>query len=138
MDELKAQAKALGITIDARWSEATLRQKIEDAQPTEPAPPAMFPVRLLKHYKPEGRYEIVGEMAPAPRPGLDFPGKIWAGTVVLLERDEAVSLIENIVSEAVAVIDDAGKVVRRADGTQVSRMASRPFPLAERADAYPV
>jgi hypothetical protein len=30
-DDLEAQAKELGITVDRRWSEATLRQRIDEA-----------------------------------------------------------------------------------------------------------
>ncbi len=31
MSSLKSQAEALGIKVDSRWSDATLRQKIEEA-----------------------------------------------------------------------------------------------------------
>lgn len=98
----------------------------------------MFPVRLLKHYAPKGKYTVVGEPAPAPFPGVEFKNKLWAGTVVELPRDEAVSLIENVVREAIAVVDDQGRISRKVDGTQLTRMQERRFPLAERADAYPL
>lgn len=38
MDDLRAQAQELGIPIDGRWSEETLRQKIDEAL-TAPADP---------------------------------------------------------------------------------------------------
>lgn len=98
----------------------------------------LFPVRLLKNYRPAGRYEIIGEMAPAPRPGLDFQHKIWAGTVVALPRDEAVRLVDNVARAPQRVVDELGKPVTRPDGSYVMRVVETRFPLAERADAFPV
>ena len=37
MDELMKQAKALGIDVDGRWSEETLREKIAEAKPEQQA-----------------------------------------------------------------------------------------------------
>lgn len=111
---------------------------IPDDGPAPVVAEKMFPVRLLKNYKPAGNYEIVGEMAPAPRPGLDFPGKIWAGTVVKLPAPEAVALMENIERTRERVLGDDGKPVVRPDGTYATREVARRMPLAERADALPI
>jgi len=146
-DELKKQAEAAGIKVDARWSDATLREKIDAAaggdnvtvlkpvvrhEVVEPAKPdvKMLPVRLLKHYKPSGPYRIVGEPPPPPFPGLDFKDKLWAGTVVELPRDEVLRLLENV---AVSITYH-----RERDGSIRREKVSRRFPLAERADALPV
>ena len=92
-------------------------------------PVKLFPVRLLKNYRPAGEYEIVGyqrpeekrkdaigrmvvvqeaafiegEMAPAPYPGVGFDTKIWAETVLKLPIDEA----KNLVSKNLATRADA-------------------------------
>lgn len=143
MNELKNKAEALGIKVDARWSEATLAEKVMAAETAPPKPAAgtetepLFPVRLIKNYKPAGRYEIVGEMALAPRPGLDFPGKIWAGTVVKLPMDEAKRLLENVSRTTERVMGEDNKPRIRDDGSYVTRVVETRFPLAERADAYP-
>lgn len=100
-----------------------------DAKPTlslsakEPA--KMFPVKLLKNYRPAGEYEIVGyqqpemrqkdaagkmivvqeskfiegEMAPPPFPGVGFETKIWAETVLKLPTDEARRLVGKKLAE---------------------------------------
>lgn len=85
------------------------------AQPSQ----KMFPVRLLKNYRPAGDHEVVGyhrpektqkdttgklvvvqeaafiegEVAPAPQPGVGFNTKIWADTVLKLPMDEAKRLV---------------------------------------------
>lgn len=91
-----------------------------------PKPPVkMHAVRLLRNYRPAGPVEIVGwhkdavrkksaagvmvevspaefirgEMKPAPYPGVGFPGKIWAGTVVKLTEDEARSVKKQRIGE---------------------------------------
>lgn len=95
----------------------TLSLPSKDAK--EPA--KLFPVRLLKNYRPAGEHEIVGyhrpeikhkdsagrmivmqeaafiegEMAPAPFPGVGFETKIWADTVLKLPTDEAKRLVGN-------------------------------------------
>lgn len=40
MSDLKAQAEALGIEVDGRWSDDTIRQKIADAGKIDPTPDA--------------------------------------------------------------------------------------------------
>lgn len=111
---------------------------VTEPEAGEPEADKLFPVRLLKNYKPAGRYEIVGEMAAAPRPGLDFKDKLWAGTVVALPREEAIRLVENISRTPQRVLDETGKPVMRPDGTYMVRVVETRFPLAERADAFPV
>jgi hypothetical protein len=80
---------------------------------------------LMKNYRPAGDFEIVGhsvkarlvknaagemieaeparfvagEMAPPPFPGVSFAGKIWAGTTIRLERDEAKAVYEKKIAE---------------------------------------
>lgn len=82
-------------------------------------PAKMFPVRLLRNYRPAGEYELVGyqqqeirqkdatgrqvviqeskfvegEMAPPPFPGVGFETKVWAETVLKLPTDEAKRLV---------------------------------------------
>lgn len=41
MGDLKAQAEALGIEVDGRWSDETLQQKIAEAQPGQSEPREM-------------------------------------------------------------------------------------------------
>jgi hypothetical protein len=85
----------------------------------------MFPVTLVKNYAPIGDFNIVGwhkpervqkgpdgkmhvmevaefvegEMAPAPFPGVGFPNKIWAKTVIELPLDEAKGLVAKRIAE---------------------------------------
>ena len=92
-------------------------------------PSQMFPVRLLKNYRPAGEHEVVGyhrpekkqkdttgkmivvqeaafiegEIAPPPYPGVGFDTKIWADTVLKLPKDEA----KNLVGKNLAVRADA-------------------------------
>lgn len=90
-------------------------------QSSEPSPVVekMFPVKLLKNYRPAGAYEVVGhqrpeikqkdsagrvsivqesafmegEMYPPPYPGVGFETKIWAETVIKLPIEEAKRLV---------------------------------------------
>ena len=95
-----------------------------------PQPSKLFPVRLLKNYRPAGEYELVGyhrpevvqkdsagkavivqtaafmegEMAPPPYPGVGFDNKIWADTVLNLPVDEAKRLVgKNLATRADAI-----------------------------------
>lgn len=99
-------------------------------EPKSEAKPDMFPVKLLKNYRPIGQFEIVGfhrpeklqknsdgktivieesafiegEMAPPPFAGVGFDTKIWAETVVKLPIDEARRLVgKNIAERADAI-----------------------------------
>jgi hypothetical protein len=96
----------------------------ETAAPVQPSE-KMFPVKLLKNYRPDGSYELVGyhrpekvqkdtagkmvvvqeaafiegEMAPPPFPGVGFETKIWAETVLRLPMEEAKSLVGKRLAE---------------------------------------
>lgn len=137
MDELKAEAEALGIKVDARWSESTLREKIDAARPAEPV--RMLRVRLLKHYAPLATtpYKVIGDAPPPPYPGVGFERKLWAGTVVDLPFDEARRLIENAHQTTEYVVDSEGhKVLDPGTNKPLTRAVRNRVPLAERADAY--
>lgn len=101
----------------------------ETAAPVQPSE-KMFPVRLLKNYRPAGEYEVVGyqrpeikqkdsagrvsvvqesafmegEMSPPPYPGVGFETKIWAETVIKLPMEEAKRLVsKNLAARADAL-----------------------------------
>ena len=100
----------------------------ETAAPVQPS--KMFPVKLLKNYRPAGEYEVVGyhrpelkqkdsagrvvvvqeaafiegEIAPPPFPGVGFETKVWADTVLRLPVDEARGLVgKNLAVRADAI-----------------------------------
>lgn len=82
------------------------------------APVKMLAMKLERHYRPRGDYEVVGylkkavskkfpdgtmkivepeefipgEQAPAPFPGVISTGKVWAQTTIKLPEDEAKSI----------------------------------------------
>lgn len=90
-------------------------------QPSE----KMFPVKLLKNYRPAGVFEVVGyhqpeikqkdsagrvvivqraefiegAIAPPPFPGVGFETKIWAETVIKLPVDEAKTVVAKKIAE---------------------------------------
>jgi len=90
-----------------------------------PAAEKQFSVRLLKNYHPCGVFDVVGwhrpklerkdaagnmvvvqkaefikgEMAPAPYPGVGFPNKIWAGTVIRVPEAEARTMQKGRIGE---------------------------------------
>lgn len=95
-----------------------------------PVQPSMFPVKLLKNYRPAGEFEVVGyhrkekvqkdttgkmvvvqeaafiegEIAPPPYPGVGFETKVWADTVLKLPMEEAKRLVsKNLASRADAL-----------------------------------
>lgn len=101
----------------------------ETAAPAQPSE-KMFPVKLLKNYRPMGKHEVVGyqrpeltqkdnagkmvvvqqaafiegEMSPPPYPGVGFDTKIWAETVVKLPIEEAKRLVnKNLAARADAI-----------------------------------
>lgn len=77
--------------------------------------PKKYAIRLDRHYRPAGEFEVVGyhkpevrvkkpsgewevveqeefikgEVGPAPLPGVNIQNKIWAGTVIRLDEEEA-------------------------------------------------
>jgi hypothetical protein len=96
----------------------------ETAAPVQPSE-KLFPVKLLKNYRPAGAYEVVGyhrpekvqkdtagkvvvvqeaafmegEIAPPPFPGVGFDTKVWADTVLKLPIDEAKRLVGKHLAE---------------------------------------
>jgi hypothetical protein len=96
----------------------------ETAAPEQPSE-KMFPVKLLKNYRPGGNFEVVGyhrpekvqkdtagkmvvvqeakfiegEMAPPPFPGVGFETKVWAETVLRLPMEEAKRLVGKHLAE---------------------------------------
>jgi hypothetical protein len=88
---------------------------VETTPTPAPEPVPMRAMKLLKNYRPAKDYEVVGwhrpekkvkdsagnetivqtaefikgEMAPPPYPGVGYPHKLWAGTVVKLPVEEA-------------------------------------------------
>lgn len=158
-DNLAAEAEALGIKVDSRWSEGTLRRKVEEArtargnvieQPAEvpfsdghdkpepsplpppelPRPVAMFPVRLLKNYKPAGEYNVI-EAAPPPFPGAHFEHKLWAGTLVELPRDEVRRMVDNVHRIVETRRDAQGHPLRDENNRALTRVIEKRVPLAE-------
>lgn len=71
---LKAQAEALGITIDQRWGEARLRKEIDAHTPQVPA---RRPFRVARDYWPE-----------------DGGARVRKGTIVEMTADEALDGLE--------------------------------------------
>lgn len=53
----------------------------------------MFPVKLVRNYRPGGAFEIVGDAMGPATPGALVSNKLWAGTVVKLPVDEAKKLV---------------------------------------------
>lgn len=84
----------------------------------EPAPAKMVTMKLERHCRPGGEFEIIGHMqpelrrknaagvmeivraeefikgepAPPPLPGVGTTGKLWAGTIIALPEAEAKAL----------------------------------------------
>lgn len=95
-----------------------------------PQPSKLFPVKLLKNYRPAGAYELVGyhqpeitqkdsagkvtvvqkaefiegQIAPPPYPGVGFDTKVWAETVIKLPVDEAKAVVAKKIAERADVI----------------------------------
>lgn len=87
-------------------------------------------MELKRHYRPMGVFEVVGynreeitrkgvdgrkvviqeaafipdELAPAPMPGVEVNGKIWATTIIRVPVDEAKTMRANGIADA--AIDD--------------------------------
>ena len=112
--------------------EAAIAPAEESVQPrpVHPQLPAKLRVRLLRHYRPNGRLseQNIHERADAPLPGLDQPQKLWAGSIVSLPFEEARRLIENKVT--------VREWSKDALGNKVHTDITRSMPLAERADDY--
>jgi hypothetical protein len=122
--ELLEQAKNLRIEVNPDWSDQYIKrvitmEKNKAEEPKEEPKERLFPVRLLKSYRPAGNFEVVGyhrkervqkdsagnrtvvqeasfidgEMSPAPFPGVGFNTKVWAETVIRLPIEEARRLL---------------------------------------------
>lgn len=97
----------------------------ETAARIEAAKPVLVTIKLLKNYRPEGEYEIVGhtrpeikrknaagkdvvveeaiwiegQPAPPAQPGTGFKDKLWASTVIRIGKDEAKYMRQNLIGE---------------------------------------
>ena len=95
------------------------------AAPREQGKNGMFPVRLLKNYRPQGRHNVIVH-ADAPQPGVGSGEKLWAGTLVELPLDEAKRLMENKVQQV--------ERHRNVNGDIEFKTIEWAQPVAERAD----
>lgn len=101
------------------------QRKPKEPDMSPPETTKLFPVLLSKNYCPMSQYEIVGYtkeavnrkdaagnwkivepeefiqgvMKPHPSPGVGFPNKIWAGTMIRLPVDEAKTVISKHIAE---------------------------------------
>ncbi len=64
----------------------------KSVEPKVPEEDGMLPVKLLKHYRPAGEYKVIQEV-DTHYPGVGFPNKLWAGTIVRLPKEEAKDLV---------------------------------------------
>jgi len=114
MGALRDEAEALGIDTDTNMKAGAIKRKIAEVKAANDEekrratkPKQTTTVRLLKHFKPYGWYEVVGHFtpdeelvkgvpAPSPYPGVSYEHKLWAGTVVTLPTDEAKGLVEHV------------------------------------------
>lgn len=93
MDDLLKQAEELGLKVDKRWSESRLQKEIDaalagDTKENEVAEKQLFPVKLLKNYRPAGDFKIIdidGERDPTG----EEEEKVFAGATILVGVDEA-------------------------------------------------
>lgn len=106
------------------------RKVVDNDEANGNAPTKMFPVRLLKHYRPGGEYNVISE-APPPFPGGAFKGKLWAGTIVELPADEARRLIDNVHVSREVLRDAQGHPMRDEHDQVRLRERRRKVPLAE-------
>jgi len=87
----------------------------------------LFPVRLLKNYRPEGVFEIVeNQESFYPGVGQVHGTKLWAGTIVRLPIAEAKRLMSNSYEVADVMVDTPQGKVRKTRTVK--------SPNAERAD----
>lgn len=97
-----------------------------ETKPDTPAP-KLVKMELKRHYVPKkqppnivgwnrperrvkdaaGRETVVqeggfvpGEMCPPPQPGVGYPNKVWAGTVIEVPEDEARTMRTHKIAEA--------------------------------------
>lgn len=106
--ELEKQAEELGLKIDNRWSDETLQEKINDAlnatpEPVKPAKPAaekLFPVKLIRNYRPVSPiFQVKGDEDKYREPTEDESMKVKAGTFIKLPIEEAQAVIDKKIAE---------------------------------------
>jgi hypothetical protein len=60
----------------------------DDVQKPVDGTETMVVMKLLRNYRPAAGYEVVSAVG-ASYPGVGFPHKLWAGTIVRLPEAEA-------------------------------------------------
>lgn len=104
MDDLLKQAEELGIKVDKRWTAETLQKKIDaalggdDNKDDDVAEEKLFPVVLLKNYRPIGAFKI-SEKEGDRDPDEQEVNKVPAGSTILIGVDEAKSVIAKKIAE---------------------------------------
>lgn len=109
MDDLKKQAEELEIAIDGRWSNKRIQEEIDKvlAADTKPAEKKeievtsekMFPVKLLRNYRPvSDKFQIVEGEGPR-EPTAEELAKVLATTTILLPVAEAQDIINKKIAE---------------------------------------
>lgn len=143
MGKLRDEAESLGIEVDGRWSNGTLQRRIaerkamaDEEAKRETVPETTVVVRLTKHHKPAGWYEVLGhydadnrfvrgEPKEPPYPGVNSAHKLWADTVVKLPAEEAKRLVQNV---AELTVTDRDPETKRPIGKRILKTRK---PLAE-------
>lgn len=119
MNDLLKQAEELGITVDARWSDETLQKKIDEAlaKPAKDEKPAkaenkpkeakekLFPVVLLKNYRPVGKFKVADAENGERDPDEQEVNKVPAGSTIMIGVDEAKTVIAKKIAERADAID---------------------------------
>jgi hypothetical protein len=101
MTDLEKQAEELGIKVDKRWSEERLQKEI-DAALAGPAPEPekkLFPVRLVKNYRPIGDFFILDDEGDYREPTDEERQKVAAGNSIKLPVHEAQSVIDKEIAK---------------------------------------
>ena len=115
--DLEKQAHEMGITVDGRWSDARLREEINKkgleaqnanqpatetrfAEPPEKPKEKLFPVKLVKNYRPISPDAQIQDANGEYRPLTDEEAaKVPAGRHIAVPVDEARSVIEKKIAE---------------------------------------
>lgn len=107
MDDLKKQADELGIAIDGRWSERRIQEEIDKVLASGPekekedpvAEEKLFPVKLIRNYRPiSEKFEVI-DSEGARAPTDEELAKVPSGTVIALPIPEAQSVINKKIAE---------------------------------------
>lgn len=102
MDDLKKQAEELGLEIDGRWSARRIQEEIDKAlgaEQKETKVEKMFPVKLLRNYRPVSETFAIVEEAGERAPTDIEQAKVTAGTTILLPIAEAQAVINKRIAE---------------------------------------